>query len=175
MCSNNAAFVITVATELFIQYLSEAGHNVVKSERKPRKNIQYRDLATAIARADNLEFLGDVVPKTMTYKQVKEKQATSGKARKAQDGAAVETGQTRLNELTGGRRRESGLAVGEEGRGAAGSRNANGAREDDGEDMEEDENPNAQIAMELRQARPSNGAAHAANASNEGDGDVEMT
>lgn len=62
MCSNNAAFVITLATvsshsgsrisspnytqELFIQYLAEQGHRVVKSERKPRRNIQYRDLCT---------------------------------------------------------------------------------------------------------------------------------
>jgi hypothetical protein len=61
MCSNNAAFVITLATvrsvpslpkptnptqEMFIQYMAEQGHNVVKSERKPRRNIQYRDLCT---------------------------------------------------------------------------------------------------------------------------------
>jgi hypothetical protein len=32
--------------EMFIQYLAEQGHNVVKSERKPRRNIQYRDLCT---------------------------------------------------------------------------------------------------------------------------------
>lgn len=30
--------------EMFIQYLAEQGHNVVKSERKPRKTIQYKDL-----------------------------------------------------------------------------------------------------------------------------------
>ncbi|KAH8594392.1 hypothetical protein B0O99DRAFT_513921 [Bisporella sp. PMI_857] len=47
-CSNQAAFVITLATEMFIQYLAEAGHNVVKSERKPRRNIQYRDLGTPL-------------------------------------------------------------------------------------------------------------------------------
>jgi DNA polymerase epsilon subunit 4 len=29
---------------MFIQYLAEQGHNVVKSEKKPRRNIQYRDL-----------------------------------------------------------------------------------------------------------------------------------
>jgi len=33
MCSNNAAFVITLATEMFIQYLAEQGYNVVKSEK----------------------------------------------------------------------------------------------------------------------------------------------
>ncbi|EHA27850.1 transcriptional regulator family: Histone-like TF [Aspergillus niger] len=74
-CSSNATFVIAMATELFIQYLTEQGHNVVKSERKPRKLIQYKDLATAVSRIDNLEFLSDVIPKTTTYKQFKEKRA----------------------------------------------------------------------------------------------------
>ncbi|KAF2488127.1 histone-fold-containing protein, partial [Neohortaea acidophila] len=74
-CSNNAAFMITVAAEMFIQHLVEQSYNVVKSERKPRRNIQYRDVANAVARAENLEFLTDVVPKTMTWKQYKQKQA----------------------------------------------------------------------------------------------------
>ncbi|KAK8219395.1 hypothetical protein M8818_001130 [Zalaria obscura] len=74
-CSNNAAFVITVAAEMFLQYLVEQTHNVVKSERKPRRNIQYKDVANAVARIDNLEFLTDVVPRTVTYKAHKEKKA----------------------------------------------------------------------------------------------------
>lgn len=72
-CSNNAAFVITVAAEMFLQHLVEQSYNIVKSERKPRRNIQYRDVANAVARVENLEFLTDVVPKTMTYKQHKQK------------------------------------------------------------------------------------------------------
>jgi hypothetical protein len=28
--------------------MAEQGHNVVKSERKPRRNIQYRDLCKAL-------------------------------------------------------------------------------------------------------------------------------
>ncbi|KAL3419773.1 histone-like transcription factor and archaeal histone [Phlyctema vagabunda] len=79
MCSNNASFVITLATEMFIQHLAEQGHNVVKSERKPRRNIQYRDLATAVAHHDNLEFLVDIVPRTMTHKQFKENKARTTK------------------------------------------------------------------------------------------------
>ncbi|QSZ34246.1 hypothetical protein DSL72_005836 [Monilinia vaccinii-corymbosi] len=73
MCSNNAAFVITLATEMFIQYLAESGHNVVKSERKPRRNIQYRDLSSAVSHVDNLEFLSDIVPRTVPLKIVKAK------------------------------------------------------------------------------------------------------
>ncbi|GAM43099.1 histone-like transcription factor [Talaromyces pinophilus] len=74
-CSHNATFLIAMATELFIQYLAEQGYNVLKSERKPRKTIQYKDLATAVSRIDNLEFLADVIPKTTTYRQFKEKRA----------------------------------------------------------------------------------------------------
>ncbi|TQS39054.1 hypothetical protein Golomagni_00426 [Golovinomyces magnicellulatus] len=79
--SNAGAFVITSATEMFIQHLAQEAHKVVKSERKPRRNIQYRDLATAISNHENLEFLVDIVPNTMTFKQVKEKKTLSSAAR----------------------------------------------------------------------------------------------
>lgn len=46
----------------------------VRSEnaQKPRRNIQYRDVANAVARVENLEFLGDVVPRTTTVKKWRE-------------------------------------------------------------------------------------------------------
>ncbi|KAJ6019644.1 hypothetical protein N7499_009391 [Penicillium canescens] len=91
-CSNNATFVIARATEMFIQHLAEQGHNVVKSERKPRKTVQYKDLAAAVSHTDNLEFLSDVIPKTTTYKQFKEK-----KAKDAAGQSAMEKGQRTLN------------------------------------------------------------------------------
>lgn len=49
-------------------------------------------LATAVSRIDNLEFLADVIPKTTTYKQFKEK-----RAREAAREAAMEKGQRTLN------------------------------------------------------------------------------
>lgn len=87
-CSNNAAFVITVATEMFLQHLVEQSYNIVKSERKPRRNVQYRDVANAVARVENLEFLGDVVPKTMTFRQYKAKvkEAEKGNGREGEKG-----------------------------------------------------------------------------------------
>ncbi|MCJ1357040.1 MAG: hypothetical protein MMC33_007036 [Icmadophila ericetorum] len=91
-CSNTAAFAITFATEMFIRYFAEQGHNVVKSETKPRRNIQYRDLANAVARIDNLEFLSDVVPRTMTYREFKEKKAARAKKVKP-----LQSGQTTLD------------------------------------------------------------------------------
>ena len=33
---------------MFIRYLAEQGQNVVKSERKPRKNLQYKDIGKYI-------------------------------------------------------------------------------------------------------------------------------
>ncbi|KAL8659221.1 MAG: hypothetical protein Q9226_000559 [Calogaya cf. arnoldii] len=88
-CSNNGAFVLTVATEMFIRYLAEQALNVVKSERKPRRNIQYKDL---VARIDNLEFLTDVIPKTTTFREFKEK-----KSKPAKVNASLSTGQTTLD------------------------------------------------------------------------------
>ncbi|KAJ5881006.1 DNA polymerase epsilon subunit C [Penicillium subrubescens] len=109
-CSNNATFLIAMATEMFIQYLAEQGHNVVKSERKPRKTVQYKDLASAVSHIDNLEFLADVIPKTTTYKQFKEK-----KAKDAAKHTEMEKGQRTLNgngsapSNTNGASTESGL------------------------------------------------------------------
>ncbi|CAK4030389.1 chromatin accessibility complex 1-like [Lecanosticta acicola] len=81
-CSNNAAFVITVATEMFLQHLVEQAYTQVRTEntQKPRRNIQYRDVANAVARVENLEFLSDVVPKTTTFKQHKQKVAKEAAA-----------------------------------------------------------------------------------------------
>jgi len=91
-CSNSAAFAISVATEMFIRYLTEQAYTVVKSERKPRRNIAYKDIATAVTRIDNLEFLADVIPKTTTYRQFKEKKARE----EAEAAAAAQPGQTTL-------------------------------------------------------------------------------
>ncbi|KAI1412258.1 hypothetical protein F5Y13DRAFT_163960 [Hypoxylon sp. FL1857] len=77
ICSNNAAFVITLATEMFIQYLAGEGFNMARTERKPRRNIQYKDLAAAVAAKENLEFLEDVIPKTISYKQIKAEAAAT--------------------------------------------------------------------------------------------------
>ncbi|KOS21384.1 putative transcription factor [Escovopsis weberi] len=92
LCSNNAAFVITLAAgrfafriripvitipsltrtqEMFIQHLADEAYTQAKLERKPRRNIQYKDIANAISHHDNLEFLEDVAPKTVPFRKVK--------------------------------------------------------------------------------------------------------
>ncbi|KAK3985117.1 hypothetical protein QBC44DRAFT_385155 [Cladorrhinum sp. PSN332] len=77
VCSNNAAFVITLATEMFVQYLAEQAQEKTKLGGKPRRNIQYKDLANAVAHKDNLEFLEDIIPRTTPYKEVKSKAAAA--------------------------------------------------------------------------------------------------
>ncbi|KAM3531916.1 hypothetical protein MY4038_004265 [Beauveria bassiana] len=69
MCSNNAAFVITLAAEMFIQHLATEAHTQAKLDRKPRKNVQYKDIASAVSHHDSLEFLEDTVPKTVPFKK----------------------------------------------------------------------------------------------------------
>ncbi|EPS40181.1 hypothetical protein H072_5967 [Dactylellina haptotyla CBS 200.50] len=66
-CTPAAAFLISIAAEEFIWHLADAAHKMTKVEKKPRKNIQYKDLANAVARMDNLEFLSDVIPRTVPF------------------------------------------------------------------------------------------------------------
>lgn len=92
--SANASFAITIATEMFIRYFADQTMNVVKSERRPRKQIQYRDLANAVSRVDNLSFLEDIVPRTTTMREFKSRKARAA----AQETAPVlQNGQTTLD------------------------------------------------------------------------------
>ena len=71
--------------------MTEQAYNVAKSESKPRKNIQYKDVAAAVSKLDNLQFLSDTVPRTMTYKQVKEKDRENAKKAKEASEATDDT------------------------------------------------------------------------------------
>lgn len=161
--STAASFVITLAAEMFVQYLAEQAHNVVKSERKPRRNIQYRDVANAVARNDNLEFLGDIVPQTVPYKAVKEKKPAPGLNTNGE--GSIEAGQTTLD---GKKPMMNGGPM-------------NGFASHGGQvvlDDEDDSNPNTQLEMEIRGAgardRTSTGSAGAANGKQASE-DVEMS
>ena len=68
-----------------MQHLSLTTHNVVKTERKPRRNIQYRDVSSAVGRTDNLEFLTDVVPRTVQYGAWKRKRAAMDEEREREN------------------------------------------------------------------------------------------
>ncbi|KAK3352946.1 hypothetical protein B0T25DRAFT_455987 [Lasiosphaeria hispida] len=178
ICSNNAAFVITLATEMFIQHLASEAQNMAKMERKPRRNIQYKDLGKqkatyltfhhsppAVSHHDNLEFLEDIIPKTSTYKQVKSQAAaTRAKLKGEKSGPAGDAAAGPVDDdedlasMPNGKKQKSIMN-------GAGSNSTNGFSRSRVLSSA-DEDPNAQLEMEMRQAhwsRPSQG------------GDVNMT
>ncbi|KAK6331715.1 hypothetical protein TWF718_002260 [Orbilia javanica] len=87
-CTPAAAFLISVAAEEFIWYLTEQAHKMTKVEKKPRKNIQYKDLANAVARIDNLEFLSDVIPRTVPFGKAMMKKMGAGGTKKNVEGTS---------------------------------------------------------------------------------------
>ncbi|KAL6881676.1 histone-fold-containing protein [Trichoderma longibrachiatum] len=174
MCSNNAAFVITLAAEMFIQHLTEEAHTQAKLERKPRRNIQYKDVANAISHRDHLEFLEDVAPKTIPFKKAKainqarlrgEPVPTNGtsassksKSTKGQQHAAGVNGQAKAsgtNPFTLSLRNEEKDSSRKHGEGNNGV--GNGNRTDD---------PSDQLELETRRA---------ARPEEDDDADVDMT
>ena len=167
-CSNPGAFLIAQATEMFIHHLAASAHTVVRSERKPRKVIQYKDLAAAIARDENFEFLSDVVPKTVPYKEAKETKAVKGKRA---NGSSVED--------KGGRQTTLGKSfevVIEQKSQEQLEANGNGNRRLQTEESSgEDADPDTQLLEESRTSRLSltseNGIL---NGEEDGDGDVQM-
>lgn len=158
--------------------MAEQGHNVVKSEKKPRRNIQYRDLCTspspprillppsstsntpplpakAVAQLENLQFLEDVVPRTVPFKEIKAKKTSAaGPSHSLANGEGssgnVEPGQTTLDS------KQFSVANGT---------NGDAESVDDG-----DNDPNTQLEMESRGARLSTGSAGL-----NGQEDVEMS
>ncbi|KAI8603936.1 histone-fold-containing protein [Dissophora ornata] len=71
MVSNDAVFLISLATELFLESFTSKAYNLAKMEK--RKTVSYKDLATAVTQYDSLEFLQDVVPKTTPLSAALEK------------------------------------------------------------------------------------------------------
>lgn len=111
---------------MFVQHLAGEALQMAKVERKPRRNIQYKDLgkrrhfshtascarvsravvpANAVAHRDNLEFLEDVIPKTVPYKNIKG-QAAATRARLQCDRSGDGDG---ANGMPNGKKRRSSL------------------------------------------------------------------
>ncbi|KAF4956640.1 hypothetical protein FSARC_11518 [Fusarium sarcochroum] len=132
LCSNNAAFVITLAAEMFVQHLAEESHTQAKLDRKPRRNIQYKDVASAISHHDHLEFLEDVVPKTVPYKNIK---------------AAAKATQARLRGENADQPIDVAMANGTKKPLVNGNSSGASAQVNDKQD-----DPNAQLELESRQA-----------------------
>ncbi|KAK9483853.1 histone-fold-containing protein [Lipomyces starkeyi] len=79
-CSNSAAFAVTVATEMFIQYMCEQGLHMSRSDR--RKTLHYKDLANAVHKLDELEFLsGKRHPTNNSFTQGSQRQKSACRSR----------------------------------------------------------------------------------------------
>ncbi|KAL4402875.1 protein heterodimerization protein [Malassezia pachydermatis] len=60
ICSKEATFLISVATELFVKKFAEEGCNNARLDK--RKMIRYDDMAKAVSQNEYLDFLREVVP-----------------------------------------------------------------------------------------------------------------
>ncbi|EOR01327.1 hypothetical protein E3P92_01504 [Wallemia ichthyophaga] len=66
-CAKEATYLIAVATEYFIKYLTDAGY--IQATLDKRNTIQYRDLANAVDKSEELEFLKEIVPSKLTMQK----------------------------------------------------------------------------------------------------------
>ncbi|CAH6719944.1 DNA polymerase epsilon subunit C [[Candida] jaroonii] len=66
--SQSSVYSTAIATELFIQYLTEQAVAMAKLDK--RKKLLYKDLSNVVSSQDSLNFLVDTVPKTVPLKEV---------------------------------------------------------------------------------------------------------
>ncbi|GAA94386.1 hypothetical protein E5Q_01037 [Mixia osmundae IAM 14324] len=64
ICSKEAVYLISVATEFFIKKLTEAASTTARLEK--RKFVQYKDLATTVANSDEYFFLEQIIPQQVS-------------------------------------------------------------------------------------------------------------
>ncbi|KAF9931873.1 hypothetical protein FBU30_009453 [Linnemannia zychae] len=140
MVSNDAVFLISLATELFLESFTAKAFNLAKIEK--RKTVSYKDLATAVTQHDSLEFLQDVVPKTMPLVAAIEKQKIAKE--KEENGEDEEDEEADQEEANGSADEEgSENEGGQEDEESGSARSSRPMSEDEGElsapeDMEED-------------------------------------
>ncbi|OUM68984.1 hypothetical protein PIROE2DRAFT_3220 [Piromyces sp. E2] len=71
-CSNESVFLVSLATEYFLDYFAKKSFNQSQSEK--RRTVTYKDIAKVVKDVDQLEFLSDVVPETIPFKKALQKQ-----------------------------------------------------------------------------------------------------
>lgn len=143
---------------MFIQHLASEAHTQAKLDRKPRKNVQYKDvgkfkhsasaaqvinlilLANAVSHQDNLEFLEDMVPKTVPFKKAMAA-ANATQARLRGENLTSDAGLQSTQEATSTNGNSSVLVNGDA------STFSVPLRIDDRQD-----DPNDQLELEMRQA-----------------------
>ncbi|SPO26281.1 uncharacterized protein UTRI_02557 [Ustilago trichophora] len=60
ICSKEATFLISIATEIFVKKLTDEAYTNAKLDK--RKHIFYKDLSRAVQTTEYLEFLKDAIP-----------------------------------------------------------------------------------------------------------------
>ncbi|KAJ3034380.1 hypothetical protein HDV00_005066 [Rhizophlyctis rosea] len=77
---NDAVFAVAYATELFLAHLAQKSYTFTR-EDKNRKAISYKDIANAITKHDDLEFLADVVPHPVPISQALQRRKVADKVK----------------------------------------------------------------------------------------------
>ncbi|KDQ09901.1 hypothetical protein BOTBODRAFT_36716 [Botryobasidium botryosum FD-172 SS1] len=85
--SKEATYLISVATEEFIKMLAQSGHQ--QAAREKRTTVQYKDMAVAVKRADELMFLEEIIPNTIPASVAIGKRRAKERAVLADDPEAV--------------------------------------------------------------------------------------
>ncbi|CBQ72406.1 conserved hypothetical protein [Sporisorium reilianum SRZ2] len=80
ICSKEATFLISMATEIFVRKLTDEAYTNAKLDK--RKHIFYKDLSRAVQQNELLEFLKDAIPTPMALSSALE--ARQGKLQQKQ-------------------------------------------------------------------------------------------
>ncbi|ODV60269.1 DNA polymerase epsilon noncatalytic subunit, partial [Ascoidea rubescens DSM 1968] len=67
-CNEATVFATAIATELFVQYLTEQA--LINARIEKRKKLTYKDFSQAASVNSNLNFLTNVVPKTQSVRKL---------------------------------------------------------------------------------------------------------
>jgi histone H3/H4 len=71
--TQDGVYAVTAATEMFLELLSQEAAQYTLSDH--RKTVGYKDVAQAISDVHEFEFLMDIVPFTIKYKEALEKKS----------------------------------------------------------------------------------------------------
>lgn len=74
ICSKEATFLISIATEIFIRRLTDEAYTNAKLDK--RKHVFYKDLSRAVQQTESLEFLRDAIPTAMPLSSALEARQT---------------------------------------------------------------------------------------------------
>lgn len=74
ICSKEATFLISIATEIFIRRLTDDAYTNAKLDK--RKHVFYKDLSRAVQQTESLEFLRDAIPTAMPLSSALEARQT---------------------------------------------------------------------------------------------------